>query len=70
MGNARLRQMHLDNFDDILEDVLNRGNVPPLVIELKKKHPKVDLKDLILLVASSWALLDTIDEYNNSKEMK
>ncbi|HEX9896429.1 MAG TPA: hypothetical protein VGA85_02040 [Dehalococcoidales bacterium] len=70
MANAKMHSLFLENLDDTLDDMLNRPETPPLVTELQKKHPKLDMKTLQVIVATSWAILDTIDEINKSKSNK
>jgi hypothetical protein len=61
MTNAKLQSIFLKNLNDNLEDILDRPIVPRLVRELQPKLPDVNTQTLEAIIATSFAMLDTID---------
>ncbi|MDO8532712.1 MAG: hypothetical protein Q7T26_11230 [Dehalococcoidia bacterium] len=61
MATSRKNSVFLKKLDENLDDVLGRPESPALVTDLQKRLPKVNEQTLKLIIAASFAILDTID---------
>lgn len=59
--------LFLNHLKDNLDDVLDRPQIPPLIEELKKRLPEVNAQTLEIIIAASFAILDTVDAENKPR---